>query len=77
MAVQCIILLSHVLKTRGRQGRKQGCGFGVRVTVVESECEGILGGVRVGKNVPTPTSTQNIKYILVTITIRLILNYKL
>jgi hypothetical protein len=34
----------------------QGCGVGVGV--VESESEGILGGVGVGKNVPTPTRTS-------------------
>jgi hypothetical protein len=33
----------------------QGCGDGVRV--VELDSEGILGGVGVGKNVPTPTLT--------------------
>jgi hypothetical protein len=32
----------------------QGCGVGARVVVLE--LERILGGVRVGKNVPTPTS---------------------
>jgi hypothetical protein len=29
---------------------------GAQVRAVESESEGILGGVGVGKNVPTPTS---------------------
>jgi hypothetical protein len=32
----------------------QGCG----VEVVESESEGIFGGVGVGKNAPTPTPTS-------------------
>jgi hypothetical protein len=36
----------------------QGCGVEVAVGVVESESERILGGVGVGKNVPTPTLTS-------------------
>jgi hypothetical protein len=39
---------------------EQGCGVGVGVEAAESESEGILGGVGVGKNVPTPTSILNL-----------------
>jgi hypothetical protein len=36
----------------------QGCGVGVRVVELESESEGILGGVGVGNKVLTLTPTS-------------------
>jgi hypothetical protein len=41
----------------GLNAYRQGCGVGVGVGGVESESEGILGGVGVSKNVPTPNPT--------------------
>jgi hypothetical protein len=45
-------------EVKNERNNIQGCG--VAVAIVESESEGILGGigVGVGKNVPTPTPTS-------------------
>jgi hypothetical protein len=64
------------------------CGNVELYVAVESESEGILGGVGVGKNVPTQLPTpfpqskiltrySNSRALRATITIRLILKYRL